>query len=203
MRHRFFKFWSLGCAFFPCLWLYHNYAVLFAVRAEWESGGSSGDCLLQAVCRCSLAALLKHTGLQNEAYWQDRLVIQMLYLFWHTEKSTYMLRYIIELLTTELSTLSWDRYEPCEMLLDVYETVYKIRSTLLAHKNSPRTSQVQAAAKQVPLLKFLHSVSQWNTCGTVIFDRAEQLKYKMEWFVNNMQLNICTVNITEKICLTI
>lgn len=46
----------------------------FAVRAEWESGGSSGDCLLQTVCRCSLAALLKHTGLQNEACWQDRSV---------------------------------------------------------------------------------------------------------------------------------
>ncbi|XP_053195611.1 probable E3 ubiquitin-protein ligase HERC1 [Scomber japonicus] len=80
-------------------------------KAEWESGGSSGDCLLQTVCRCSLAALLKHTGLQDEASVQDR-------------------------------------YEPCELLLDVYETVYKIRSTLLAHKNSPKTSQVQAAAKQ-------------------------------------------------------
>ncbi|XP_023264429.1 probable E3 ubiquitin-protein ligase HERC1, partial [Seriola lalandi dorsalis] len=83
----------------------------YAHSKEWESGGSSGDCLLQTVCRCSLAALLKHTGLQNEAYWQDR-------------------------------------YDPCEKLLDVYETVYKIRSTLLAHKNSTRTSQVQAAAKQ-------------------------------------------------------
>uniref|UniRef100_A0A671VH49 HECT-type E3 ubiquitin transferase n=1 Tax=Sparus aurata TaxID=8175 RepID=A0A671VH49_SPAAU len=86
----------------------------YARSKEWESGGSSGDCLLQTVCRCSLAALLKHTGLQNEACWQDR-------------------------------------YEPCEMLLDVYETVYKIRSTLLAHKNSPRTSQVQNAAKQLRL----------------------------------------------------
>ncbi|XP_047185393.1 probable E3 ubiquitin-protein ligase HERC1 isoform X3 [Scophthalmus maximus] len=85
----------------------------YAHSKEWESGGSSSDCLLQTVCRCSLAALLKHTGLQNEACWQDR-----------------------------------DRYEPCEMLLDVYETVYKIRSTLLAHKNSLRKSQVQAAAKQ-------------------------------------------------------
>lgn len=47
------------------------------------------------------------------------------------------------------------RYEPSEMLLNVYETVYKIRSTLLAHKNSPRTSQVQTAPKQVPLLQFL------------------------------------------------
>ncbi|XP_037609795.1 probable E3 ubiquitin-protein ligase HERC1 isoform X6 [Sebastes umbrosus] len=83
----------------------------YAHSKEWESGGSSGNCLLQTVCRCSLAALLKHTGLQNEACWQDR-------------------------------------YEPCEMLLDVYETVYKIRSTLLAHKNSPRMSQVQTAVKQ-------------------------------------------------------
>uniref|UniRef100_A0A8C4H0W8 HECT-type E3 ubiquitin transferase n=1 Tax=Dicentrarchus labrax TaxID=13489 RepID=A0A8C4H0W8_DICLA len=86
----------------------------YAHSKEWESGGSSGDCLLQTVCRCSLAALLKHTGLQNEACWQDR-------------------------------------YEPCEMLLDVYEAVYKIRSTLLAHKNSPRTSQVQTTAKQLRL----------------------------------------------------
>ncbi|XP_026209983.1 probable E3 ubiquitin-protein ligase HERC1 isoform X4 [Anabas testudineus] len=80
-------------------------------KAEWESGGSSANCLLQTVCRCSLAALLKHTGLQNEACWQDR-------------------------------------YEPSEMLLDVYETVYKVRTTLLALKNSPRTSQVQPSAKQ-------------------------------------------------------
>uniref|UniRef100_A0A8C2X9J9 HECT-type E3 ubiquitin transferase n=1 Tax=Cyclopterus lumpus TaxID=8103 RepID=A0A8C2X9J9_CYCLU len=83
---------------------------------------SAGDCLLQTVCRCSLAALLKHTGLQNEACWQDR-------------------------------------YEPCEMLLDVYETVYKIRSTLLANKNSPRITQVQTAVKQVPLLKLLYMES--------------------------------------------
>ncbi|XP_041666433.1 probable E3 ubiquitin-protein ligase HERC1 isoform X2 [Cheilinus undulatus] len=83
----------------------------YAHSKEWESGGTSGDCLLQTVCRCSLAALLKHTGLQNEACWQDR-------------------------------------YEPSETLLDLYEMVYKIRSTLLAHKNSPRMSQVQTAAKQ-------------------------------------------------------
>ncbi|XP_029024458.1 probable E3 ubiquitin-protein ligase HERC1 isoform X3 [Betta splendens] len=81
-------------------------------KEEWESGGSSGNSLLETVCRCSLAALLKHTGLQNEACWQDR-------------------------------------YGPCEMLLDVYETVYKVRSTLLVLKNSPRTSQVQASAKQI------------------------------------------------------
>lgn len=45
---------------------------LFPLKIDWESGGSSGDCLLQAVCRCSLAALLKHSGLQNEACWPDR-----------------------------------------------------------------------------------------------------------------------------------
>lgn len=52
------------CVFFP--------VTLCSCRAEWESGGSGADCLLQTVCRCSLAALLKHTGLQTEACWQDR-----------------------------------------------------------------------------------------------------------------------------------
>ncbi|XP_042364650.1 probable E3 ubiquitin-protein ligase HERC1 isoform X3 [Plectropomus leopardus] len=101
---------ALGSSRGPAGGLWRNMEE-YAHSKEWESGGSSGDCLLQSVCRCSLAALLKHTGLQNEACWQDR-------------------------------------YEPCEMLLDVYETVYKIRSTLLAHKNSPRMSQVQTAVKQ-------------------------------------------------------
>nr|XP_015798394.2 probable E3 ubiquitin-protein ligase HERC1 isoform X1 [Nothobranchius furzeri] len=73
----------------------------FAHSKEWESGGSSGEYLLPIVCRCSLAALLKHTGLQNEACWEDR-------------------------------------YEPCEMMIDVYEMVYKIRSNLLVLKNSPK-----------------------------------------------------------------
>ncbi|XP_078128363.1 putative E3 ubiquitin-protein ligase HERC1 isoform X2 [Sander vitreus] len=101
---------ALGTSRGPAGGLWRNMQE-YAHSKEWESGGSSGDCLLQTVCRCSLAALLKHTGLQNEACWQDR-------------------------------------YEPCEMLLDVYEAVYKIRSTLLAHKNSPRMSQVQTAVKQ-------------------------------------------------------
>ncbi|XP_061657060.1 probable E3 ubiquitin-protein ligase HERC1 isoform X5 [Syngnathoides biaculeatus] len=83
----------------------------YALSREWESEGSSGDTLLEAVCRCCLAALLKHTGIPDQAYWQDR-------------------------------------YEPCEMLLDIFESVYKIRISLLAHKNSPRTSQVLATAKQ-------------------------------------------------------
>lgn len=43
-----------------------------SAETEWESGGSSGDCLLQAVCRCSLAALLRHSGLQSGECWQDR-----------------------------------------------------------------------------------------------------------------------------------
>lgn len=61
------------------------------------------------------------------------------------------------------------------MLLDVYETVYKVRTTLLALKNSPRTSQVQPSAKQVPLLLLT------------------ELDYYKESFVsNNIQLNICT-----------
>ncbi|XP_032396194.1 probable E3 ubiquitin-protein ligase HERC1 isoform X6 [Etheostoma spectabile] len=101
---------ALGTSRGPAGGLWRNMEE-YAHSKEWESGGSSGDCLLQTVCRCSLAALLKHTGLQNEACWQDR-------------------------------------YEPCEMLLDVYEAVYKIRSTLLAHKNLPRMSQVQTAVKQ-------------------------------------------------------
>ncbi|KAM8872529.1 putative E3 ubiquitin-protein ligase HERC1 isoform 2-T2 [Synchiropus picturatus] len=84
----------------------------YALTKEWEGDGSAGDCLLQTVCRCSLAALLKHTGLKDKALWQDR-------------------------------------YEPCDLLLDVFETVYKIRITLLANKNAPRTSQVQSAAKLV------------------------------------------------------
>lgn len=64
------------CLFFHLCDFVVNEWCCFAVAAEWESGGSSGDCLLQTVCRCSLAALLKHTGLQNQACWQDRLVKQ-------------------------------------------------------------------------------------------------------------------------------
>lgn len=48
------------------------------------------------------------------------------------------------------STLS--RFEPSEMLLNVFETVDKIRSTLLAHKCSPQMLQVQTAVKQVTVL---------------------------------------------------
>lgn len=42
------------------------------------------------------------------------------------------------------------RYEPSEMLINVFETIDKIRSTLLAHKCSPQTLQVQTTGKQVP-----------------------------------------------------
>ncbi|XP_076014530.1 putative E3 ubiquitin-protein ligase HERC1 isoform X2 [Genypterus blacodes] len=83
----------------------------YAQMREWEGVGSSADCLLDTVCRCSLAALLKHTGLQHYACLQER-------------------------------------YEQCEILLDVYETVYKIRSALLAHKNSAVISQAEPATKQ-------------------------------------------------------
>ncbi|XP_041825741.1 probable E3 ubiquitin-protein ligase HERC1 isoform X2 [Melanotaenia boesemani] len=102
---------ALGSTRGPAGVLWWNMEEYAHSKAEWESGSSSGDCLLQIVCRCSLAALLKHTGLQNEARWQDR-------------------------------------YEPSEILFDVYETVYKIRSTLMALKNSPKISQGQAATKQ-------------------------------------------------------
>ncbi|CAB1352023.1 unnamed protein product [Coregonus sp. 'balchen'] len=75
--------------------------------------GPSGDSLLETACRSSLAALFKHTGLQDEAYWQDK-------------------------------------YEPCEMLIEIYEMVYKIRSALLAHKDSPANTQALANSKQSP-----------------------------------------------------
>ena len=41
------------------------------LSADWDSG-PQGDPLLETACRCSLAAFLKHTGLQDEAYWQDK-----------------------------------------------------------------------------------------------------------------------------------
>uniref|UniRef100_A0A8C9YIS1 HECT-type E3 ubiquitin transferase n=1 Tax=Sander lucioperca TaxID=283035 RepID=A0A8C9YIS1_SANLU len=80
------------------------------------------------------------------------------------------------------------KYEPCEMLLDVYEAVYKIRSTLLAHKNSPRMSQVQTAVKQVPITKmtplyvktkhyamqlFLTKLNNYRTKQMTAFKRSE------------------------------
>uniref|UniRef100_A0AAV2IR35 RCC1-like domain-containing protein n=1 Tax=Knipowitschia caucasica TaxID=637954 RepID=A0AAV2IR35_KNICA len=43
----------------------------YAHSREWESGGFAGDSLLQTVCRCSLAVLLKHTGMQDKAYWKN------------------------------------------------------------------------------------------------------------------------------------
>ncbi|XP_038130884.1 probable E3 ubiquitin-protein ligase HERC1 isoform X2 [Cyprinodon tularosa] len=83
----------------------------YALTKEWENGGSSEDYLLPIVSRCSLAALLKHTGLQNEACWNDR-------------------------------------QEPSGMLLEVYETVFKLRNSLLALKNAPKMSPRQDMSKQ-------------------------------------------------------
>ncbi|XP_072310878.1 probable E3 ubiquitin-protein ligase HERC1 isoform X3 [Eucyclogobius newberryi] len=85
----------------------------YAHSREWENGGFSGDSLLQTVCRCSLAVLLKHTGIQEKAYCKNG-------------------------------------YDPCEQLMDVYETVYKVRSALLACKNIPMTSQVLSSIKLSP-----------------------------------------------------
>lgn len=88
--YTFEEFSSFGCVFFFFVTL--MLLCCFATGVEWESGGSSGDCLLQTVCRCSLAALLKHTGLQNEACWQDRSVTEILYLL------KYILSYYLLLL---------------------------------------------------------------------------------------------------------
>ncbi|XP_028317880.1 probable E3 ubiquitin-protein ligase HERC1 [Gouania willdenowi] len=107
----------------------------YAHMKEWENGGSASDCLLQVVCRCSLAALLKHTGLQSEACWQDG---------------------------SELS----------ETLTDVYETVYRIRNSLLALKNSPRMSQVQAATKQSPQSPVIEE-QEMSTSGNLIGKEVE------------------------------
>ncbi|XP_029920656.1 probable E3 ubiquitin-protein ligase HERC1 isoform X2 [Myripristis murdjan] len=83
----------------------------YACSRDWENGGPSCDSLLETVCRCSLAVLLKHTGLQDEACWRGK-------------------------------------YEPCEMLVEIYEMVHKVRSTLLAHKDLSGTTQGLTATKQ-------------------------------------------------------
>ncbi|XP_030623810.1 probable E3 ubiquitin-protein ligase HERC1 [Chanos chanos] len=86
----------------------------YAVSQDWDSGGPVCDSLLETACRCCLAALLKHTGLQDEAYWQDK-------------------------------------YQPCEMLTEIYQTVYKVRSTLLSYKESTASAanlQASSATKQ-------------------------------------------------------
>uniref|UniRef100_A0A9J8ANE0 HECT-type E3 ubiquitin transferase n=1 Tax=Cyprinus carpio carpio TaxID=630221 RepID=A0A9J8ANE0_CYPCA len=87
----------------------------YAVSRDWDNSGSVGDSLLETVCRCSLAALLKHAGL-HEAYWQDK-------------------------------------YEPCEVLIEIYQVVYKIRSILLSYKESiVNTTSVQTTTtKQASL----------------------------------------------------
>ncbi|XP_037401666.1 probable E3 ubiquitin-protein ligase HERC1 isoform X2 [Pygocentrus nattereri] len=82
----------------------------YAASRDWDGGAALGDSLLETACRCSLAALLKHTGLQDDAYWQDR-------------------------------------YEPCEMLIEIYEVVYKVRTTLLSLKeNMANAANIQPAA---------------------------------------------------------
>ncbi|TRY98659.1 hypothetical protein DNTS_005902 [Danionella cerebrum] len=84
----------------------------YAASRDWDGVGSPGDSLLETACRCSLAALLKHSGL-HEAYWQDK-------------------------------------YEPCELLIEIYQVVYKIRNTLLSFKEiiGNATSNQAATTKQ-------------------------------------------------------
>ncbi|KAI4901439.1 hypothetical protein NFI96_014722 [Prochilodus magdalenae] len=82
----------------------------YANSRDWDGGSAVGDGLLETACRCSLAALLKHTGLQDDAYWQDR-------------------------------------YEPCEILIEIYEMVYKVRSTLLSiRENLANAANTQPSA---------------------------------------------------------
>ncbi|XP_073791889.1 probable E3 ubiquitin-protein ligase HERC1 isoform X5 [Danio rerio] len=88
----------------------------YAATRDWDSSGSVGDSLLETACRCSLAALLKHSGL-HEAYWQDK-------------------------------------YEPCEVLIEIYQVVYKIRNTLMAYKESignTTSAQAPSSTKQASL----------------------------------------------------
>ncbi|XP_035245722.1 probable E3 ubiquitin-protein ligase HERC1 isoform X2 [Anguilla anguilla] len=109
----------------------------YAVSRDWDSG-PLGDPLLETACRCSLAAFLKHTGLQDEAYWQDK-------------------------------------YEPCEMLIEIYQMVYKVRNTLLSHKDSPgNTAKVQtpSVTKQSSLLSQSPSEERQEGCSGAPNERA-------------------------------
>ncbi|KAJ8286644.1 hypothetical protein GJAV_G00041500 [Gymnothorax javanicus] len=109
----------------------------YAVSRDWDSG-SVGDPLLETACRCSLAAFLKHTGLQDEAYWQDK-------------------------------------YEPCEMLIEIYQMVYKVRSTLLSHKDSPgntASAQTPSVPKQNALLSQSPSEERQEACSSGLTERA-------------------------------
>ncbi|KAI1904845.1 hypothetical protein AGOR_G00009860 [Albula goreensis] len=110
----------------------------YAVSRDWDNGGPSGDPLLETACRCSLAALLKHTGLQDEAYWQDK-------------------------------------YEPCEMLIEIYQMVYKVRSTLLSHKDSPgntANAQTPSVTKQSSLVSQSPSEERHEGCSSATTERA-------------------------------
>ncbi|KAJ8338960.1 hypothetical protein SKAU_G00357460 [Synaphobranchus kaupii] len=109
----------------------------YAVSRDWDCG-PSGDPLLETACRCSLAAFLKHTGLQDEAYWQDK-------------------------------------YEPCEMLIEIYQMVYKVRSTLLSHKDSPGSAanvQTPSVTKQSSLVSQSPTEEKPEGCSGAPTERA-------------------------------
>ncbi|KAK2827719.1 hypothetical protein Q7C36_018645 [Tachysurus vachellii] len=108
----------------------------YSVSRDWDGSGAVGDGLLETACRCSLAALLKHTGLQDEAYWQDK-------------------------------------YEPCEMLIEIYEVVYKIRSSLLSHKeNAGNTANTQPATVTKQGSSDTHSLDEDTHEGSSSEDQA-------------------------------
>ncbi|KAK1176357.1 putative E3 ubiquitin-protein ligase HERC1 isoform X1 [Acipenser oxyrinchus oxyrinchus] len=44
----------------------------YAISRDWENGNVVGDSLLDTVCRFVFSALLKHAGLHEQAYWEDR-----------------------------------------------------------------------------------------------------------------------------------
>ncbi|XP_066566869.1 probable E3 ubiquitin-protein ligase HERC1 isoform X2 [Amia ocellicauda] len=99
----------------------------YAISKDWDSYSSEGDSLLETACRCSFAALLKHTGLHGEVYWHDR-------------------------------------YEPCEMLIEIYQIVYKVRSTLLSYKDSAGNT----ANIQTPTHTKQSSVVSQHPCEAVL-----------------------------------
>nr|XP_015195044.1 PREDICTED: probable E3 ubiquitin-protein ligase HERC1 isoform X5 [Lepisosteus oculatus] len=104
---------ALGISREPALGLWRKMKD-YAISKDWDNGSTAGDSLLETACRCSFAALLKHTGLLDEAYWQDR-------------------------------------YEPSEILIEIYQAVYKVRSTLISYKDSTgstASSQTSTYTKQ-------------------------------------------------------
>ncbi|TSK72182.1 putative E3 ubiquitin-protein ligase HERC1 [Bagarius yarrelli] len=126
---------ALGSSREPASSLWRKMKEYFVSR-DWDSGGAVEDGLLETACRCSLAALLKHTGLQDEAYWQDK-------------------------------------YEPCEMLIDIYEAVYKIRSVLLSHKeNAGQRANTQPATVTKQGLSETHSLDEDTQEGSSSEEQA-------------------------------